>query len=186
MSFKYTIGTLEHNTPCKGFPGGDDNGRASRWWANIANIAGWDNYDWWFVGAFANGVRTLDLDVVICPKGEWDYAELLTVLTSAQQYGLEEDIMLDIYAAPQVCDPEGPAADFFYITNHQGWSWESNGKVITDHQFAAENVENPIAGLWKWSWNTPSKSNIFPRLWVKLEDGTYTKLKESCADYIQQ
>jgi|TARA_B100000768_G_scaffold181988_1_gene208095 hypothetical protein len=187
MSFKYKIGTLEHTTPCRGLDGTDSEGRVARWWANIANITGWDNYDWYFVGAFVNGVQSLDLDVVICPKGDWDYTELLSVLTGAQQKALDEDLMLDIYATSteNVYDASGPGAGFFNITNHMGWHWEKDGRVLGSVEFSADIVTSPAEGLNRFEWNSPSKTNIFPSFWGKLESGVYTKTSQLCTEYFQ-
>jgi hypothetical protein len=189
MGFKYKIGTLEHTTPCRGLDGTDSEGRVASWWANIANITGWDNYDWYFVGAFVNGVQSLDLDVVICPKGDWDYAELLSVLTGAQQLALNEDLMLDIYAttSDNVIDYEtdGPGAGFFYMTNHMGWHWEIDGKVLSSVEFSADTVTSPAQGINKFEWNSPSKTNIFPSLFAKIESGVYTKTSQLCTEYFQ-
>ncbi len=187
MSFKYTIGTLEHNTPCRGLPGSDNEGRVASWWGNIANVTGWDNYNWYFVGAFVNGVRSLDLDVVITPKGEWDYAELLSVLTGAQQKALDEDLMLDIYAttSDNIYGASGPGAGFFYMTNHMGWHWERDGKILSSVEFKADTVTSPVEGIYKFEWNSPSKANIFPSFWSKLESGEYTKASQLCTEYFQ-
>ena len=192
MSFKYTIGTLEHNTPCRGLPGSDNEGRVASWWGNIANVTGWDNYNWYFVGAFVNGVKTVDLDVVISPKGEWDYAEVLSVLTNAQQLALNEDLMLDIYATEDgmqdlTSGPNGgPAADYYFITNHQGWQWEDDGKVLRTANFTADQVTSPIEGLYKYKQDSPSKANVFPSCWNKLDSGVYTKTHQLCSEYFQQ
>lgn len=186
MGFKYKIGTLEHTTPCRGLDGTDSEGRVARWWANIANITGWDNYDWYFVGAFVNGVQSLDLDVAIKPKGDWDYTELLSVLTGAQQKALDEDLMLDIYAnESNPLRPEGPVEGFFYITNHMGWHWEIDGRVLSSVVFSADIVTSPAEGLNKFEWNSPSKENIFPKFWEKWESGVYTKTSQLCTEYFQ-
>lgn len=186
-SIQYIAGNVTHNGQW-GIPNRD---KVISWWNQVkTNVSGWNNYDWYIVGAFANGIsNTRDLDVAIVPKSTIDYAELKSVLESGMSLGFDNSMMVDITACNYVLTVDGPGNDWFRFTAYKTSQKIVDGEALYSmdiENLTDNNLEEVYTGLWKqWKTNA-SKTNTYAKLYTRLENGTYTKTSVLVEDYVNE